>query len=147
MKSKKSSSTFHHFLKNDPGEMEEEGEIVNFIKYDVEPVIEYTLYILGMVIIVFGAINSIYLGFKERGKDKNADEILAYMRIRLSETITLGLTFILGAEVVKTFRVPNIYQLIKVALLVLLRQMITHFLDKDVSNLRKEYPNLTLSDI
>jgi hypothetical protein len=34
------------------------------------------------------------------------------------------------------------YQLLKVALLVLLRQLITHFLDKDVSRLKKEYPGL-----
>ena len=122
--------------------MEDEGDVIEFIKYDIEPIFEYTLYIMGMVIIMFGALNSIYIGFKEKGGEKNADEVLAYMRVRISESITLGLTFILGAEVVKTFRVPNIYQLIKVALLVLLRQMITHFLDEDVANLRKEYPNL-----
>ena len=132
----------HNILKNDPGPMDDESGMVEFVKYRVEPFIEYTLYIMGMLIIMFGAINALYVGMKERDGDKSADEILAYMRIRLSETITLGLTFILGAEVVKTFRVPNIYQLIKVALLVLLRQLITSFLDKDVARLRVEFPDL-----
>ena len=142
MKNKKSSSEIHHFLKSNPGSMEDEGVVIDFIKYDVEPFFEYTLYIMGIVIIMFGALNSIYIGFKEKEKGRNANEVLAYIRVRLSETITLGLTFILGAEVVKTFRVPNIYQLIKVALLVLLRQMITHFLDNDISYLRSEYPDI-----
>jgi len=132
----------HKVLKSDPGPIENEGGTIGFIKYEVEPFFEYTLYVMGMAIIMFGALNSLYIGWKEREGDKSADEILAYMRIRLSESITLGLTFILGAEVVKTFRVPNIYQIIKIALLVLLRQMITIFLDKDVARLRVEYPNL-----
>ena len=118
-----------------------ESEVVNFIKFKMEPFFEYSLYILAMIIIIFGAVDSIVVGWQTR-KGKTMDETLAYMRIRLSETITLGLTFILAAEVIKTFRVPNMYQLLKVALLVLLRQLITHFLDKDVSRLKKEYPGL-----
>ena len=134
------------FLRIDHAPVENESGTVRFIKYKVEPFFEYTLYLLGILIIVIGAFNSIYIGLKEHlhDSDMSPDEILAYMRIRLSESISLGLTFILGAEVVKTFRVPNIYQLIKVALLVLLRQMITVFLDKDVSKLRIEYPNLSV---
>jgi uncharacterized membrane protein len=118
-----------------------ENDIVNFVKFKLEPFFEYSLYILAMIIIIFGAIDAIVVGWRTR-KGKTMDETLAYMRIRLSETITLGLTFILAAEVIKTFRVPNMYQLLKVALLVLLRQLITHFLDKDVSRLKKEYPGL-----
>ena len=120
---------------------ENEGEVIDFIKYKLEPLFEYSLYTVGIVIIVFGAFNALLTGYKERG-DKTHDEILAYMRIRLSESITLGLTYILGAEVIKTFRVPNIYQLIKIALLVLLRQLITYFLDRDVARLKMEYPHL-----
>ena len=116
---------------------------VGFIKYKVEPVFEYTLYVIGMLVILAGAINSLVTGYKDmKFKHKTQDEVFTHMRVRLSETISLGLTFILGAEVVKTFRVPNVYQLIKVTLLVLLRQLITYFLDKDVIRLRKEFPNL-----
>ncbi len=133
----------HDFMKKDFGseDIGETSESVNFIKYKLEPFFEYSLYVLGMIAIVLGAIDAIVVGWQTR-KEKTQDESLAYMRIRLSETITLGLTFILAAEVIKTFRVPNIYQLLKVALLVLLRQMITHFLDKDVSRLKQEYPGL-----
>ena len=133
----------HNFMKKDSSSEEIGGssEHINFIKYKIEPFFEYALYFMGMLAIILGAINAIVVGWRTR-REKTQDESLAYMRIRLSETITLGLTFILAAEVIKTFRVPNIYQLLKVALLVLLRQMITHFLDKDVSRLKQEYPGL-----
>ena len=139
----------HSFMKKDfsSGEFGEFGEFggssefINFIKYKIEPFFEYALYFMGMLAIILGAINAIVVGWRTR-REKTQDESLAYMRIRLSETIALGLTFILAAEVIKTFRVPNIYQLFKVALLVLLRQMITYFLDKEVSRLKQEYPGL-----
>lgn len=115
----------------------------DFIRFKVEPIVEYTLYVLGILIILVGAISALITGFNEmKAKEKSRDEVLTLMRIRLSEAITLGLTFILGAEVAKTFRVPNMYQLIKVALLVVLRQLITYFLDRDIAHLRKEFPGL-----
>lgn len=117
--------------------------LINFIKYKAEPVIEYSLYVLGISTIILGTIVAITVGIKDKTKKKfSTDETIADMRITMSEFIALGLTFILGAEVVKTFRVPNMYQLIKVTMLVLLRQLITYFLDKDVNRLRKEYPRL-----
>jgi uncharacterized membrane protein len=134
------------FLKTnpDPCAAKETGAI-GFIKYKVEPVFEYTMYILGIMTIMLGALDALKIGLADENKKKKrtGDEVISDMRIRLSETITLGLTFILGAEVVKTFRVPNIYQLIKVTLLVLLRQLITYFLDQDVRRLRKEFPELS----
>ena len=117
--------------------------IVNFIRFKVEPVVEYSLYTIGLITIVIGTIVAIYSGLKQwKNSSLNYDERTTLMRIKLSETIALGLTFILGAEVVKTFRIPTMFQLIKVSLLVLLRQLITYFLDKDVERLRKQFPNL-----
>ena len=120
--------------------------VADFIRFKMEPFFEYVLYVLGILIIIIGAIMVIVTGANEmrekRARKKTPDEILTLMRIRLSEYLSLGLTFILGAEVIKTFRVPNMYQLIKVALLVLLRQLITFFLDKDVAHLRREFPTL-----
>lgn len=117
--------------------------IVSFIRFKVEPVVEYSLYTIGLLTIVIGTIVAIYTGL-EQWKDKSLtyDERTSLIRIKLSETIALALTFILGAEVVKTFRIPTMFQLIKVSLLVLLRQLITYFLDKDVERLRKQFPKL-----
>ena len=118
--------------------------IIKFIRFKIEPTIEYTLYGIGMATIVVGTFLSIKTGIQEwREKNLTFDEITSKMRIQLSETISLGLTFILGAEVVKTFRIPTLFQLLKVSLLVILSQMITYFLDKDVLRLRKEFPKAT----
>ena len=119
-----------------------DGEFVQFIKFKMEPFFEYLLYVLGILVIVAGAINAIISGISAKKKKQSQDEIFTLVRIRLSETISLGLTFILCAEVIKTFRVPNMYQLLKIVLLVLLRQLITYFLDREVIKLRKEFPNL-----
>lgn len=117
-----------------------ENSFTDFVKYKVEPVIEYFLYIVGMIVILLGSLSSIYLYLKDKKENKEkVDRIIADMRIRLAESISLGLTFILGAEVVKTFRVPNFYQLIKITVLVILRQLITYFLDKDVERLKNMY--------
>jgi len=137
--------TLKELLTEEPTSSEADSQgFAKFIKFKMEPVFEYTLYVIGIVIILAGAIDAVALGVNGAiiKKKRTPDEVLTMMRIRLSETISLGLTFILGAEVIKTFRVPNIYQLIKVALLVLLRQLITYFLDRDVARLRKEFPNL-----
>jgi len=117
-----------------------ENSFTDFVKFKVEPVIEYFLYIVGMIVILLGSLSSIYLYLKDKKENKEkVDRIIADMRIRLAESISLGLTFILGAEVVKTFRVPNFYQLIKITVLVILRQLITYFLDKDVERLKNMY--------
>ncbi len=137
--------TLKELLTDEPTSSEGDSQgFAKFVKFKMEPVFEYTLYVIGIVIILAGAIDAVALGVNGAiiKKKRTPDEVLTMMRIRLSETISLGLTFILGAEVIKTFRVPNIYQLIKVALLVLLRQLITYFLDRDVARLRKEFPGL-----
>lgn len=131
------------FVDTDPTSTISDKGTIGFIRYKVEPVFEYFLYLIGIGVILFGALNSLYVGYVDVKDPKfTQDKILTHMRIRLSETITLALTFILGAEIIKTFRVPNIFQLIKVTFLVLLRQLITYFLDQEVIRLQKKYPNL-----
>ena len=118
---------------------EPSGKVVDFIKFGVEPFIEYSLYIVGMATIVVGVVTAIWTGL-ENLRSMDFDERTTEMRIQLSESIALGLTFILGAEVVKSFRIPTLYQLLRVSLLVLLRQLITYFLDEDVKRLRGQFP-------
>lgn len=122
---------------------ETNNKVVNFIKFSVEPFVEYTLYVIGMTTIVVGVVTSIATGFRTLDR-MDFDERTTEMRIQLSESIALGLTFILGAEVVKSFRIPTLYQLLRVSLLVLLRQLITYFLDKDVQRLRSQFPSSKL---
>jgi len=135
----------HQILSDVPESIapENNSPMVNLIRFRLEPFIEYSLYTIGMLTIVIGAVNAIIIGVRElREKKLTYDERTSKMRIQLSESIALGITFILGAEVVKSFRIPTFMQLIKVSILVLLRQLITYFLDQDVARLRAEFPNI-----
>ena len=101
------------------------------------PILELLLYIFGLIVIVVSTITAIIKSInKLTDPTKLNEEELSVLRIYLSESYTLALTFILGAEIIKTFRIPNNYQLIRTTLLVLLRQLIVHFLDSDVIKLR-----------
>lgn len=124
------------FLFKDCNENQNLSGFTKIMKSNIIPFIENSFYIIGIIVILYGAISSIYLGLMSFYHSKNLDKSLNITRIQLSETFALGLTFILGAEIVKTFRIPNLYQLIKVSLLVLLRQLIVYFLDKDVKKLK-----------
>jgi len=123
---------------------QKESSAMKVIKFKAEPVVEYSLYFIGIIAILIGVVIAIKNAFK---KDRlNYDERTSRIRIQVSEAIALGLTFILGAEVIKIFRIPTLFQLIKVSTLVILRQLITYFLDKDVQRLRTEFPSLDGAD-
>ena len=74
---------------------------------------------------------------EEREGKKQTDDIIADMRIQFSEAIALSLTFVLAAEVVKTNRIPTMQQVVRISVIVLLRQFIAYFLDKDIERLRR----------
>jgi uncharacterized membrane protein len=139
----------HKVLTTDPtaaanqADTQNTSPVVNFIRFKMEPIIEYSLYTVGMLTIVIGTIVAVSTGINNwRTKKLTFDERTSLMRIQLSEAIALGLTFILGAEVVKTFRISNFMQVLRVVALVLVRQLITYFLDKDVARLRKQFPGI-----
>ena len=112
-----------------------------YLRGVVAPNIESALYIIAIIVIGVGCIRSLQLAWMNR-KKASFGHLYAMIRTNLSETLILSLTFILGAEIIKTFRIPNLYQIIKVSILVVLRQMIVYFLDQDVSHLHRVYPGL-----
>lgn len=107
-----------------------------YLRGVVAPNIESALYIIAIIVIVVGCIRSLQLAWVNR-KKASFGHLYVMIRTNLSETLILSLTFILGAEIIKTFRIPNLYQIIKVSILVMLKQMIVYFLEQDVSHLRR----------
>lgn len=110
--------------------------VQTFVQSTLEPWFENILYFGAMLVVIIGAIDTIMLYFREEGK-KQTDDIIADMRIQFSEAIALSLTFVLAAEVVKTIRVPTMQQVVRISIIVLLRQFIAYFLDKDIERLRR----------
>jgi len=109
------------------------------LNYTDTPIIELLLYIFGLIVIVISTFNGLIRSVRRLiNPTKQNEKVISDLRIYLSESYTLALTFILGAEIMKIFRIPNNYQLIRVTLLVLLRQLIVYFLDSDIIKLKKE---------
>lgn len=64
-------------------------------------------------------------------------EVLDYARLDVSSALGLGLTFFVGAEIIKTFRVPNWHQLAKVGALIIIRQLMSWALDAETARLER----------
>jgi len=101
-------------------------------------VAEHILYGVTMLVIVFGAARSIWDGLSEACRGEGTpEEQMDRVRLELSGSLSLGLTFFVGAEIIKTFRVPHWKQLLKVVVLILIRQLLTWSLDRDMEKLQK----------
>lgn len=96
---------------------------------------EITSNIIGALILTIGIIKALFIlypYFFHLNVEKNV--ILA--RLLIAEAILLGLTFILVADVIKTIRIPSFYQLLRVSILIGIRQFLTYYLDKEYNNLK-----------
>jgi uncharacterized membrane protein len=99
---------------------------------------EHVLYGVTMLVIVLGAARAIWDGISEACRGEGTvDEQMDRVRLELSGALSLGLTFFVGAEIIKTFRVPHWKQLLKVVVLILIRQLLTWSLDADTEKLQR----------
>jgi uncharacterized membrane protein len=101
-------------------------------------VAEHVLYGVTMLVIVLGATCTIWHGISEACRGEGtADEQMDRMRLELSGALSLALTFFVAAEIIKTFRVPHWKQLLKVVVLILIRQLLTWSLDAETEKLQR----------
>jgi uncharacterized membrane protein len=99
---------------------------------------EHVLYGVTMLVIVLGAARAIWDGISEAcRREGTTDEQTDRVRLELSGALSLGLTFFVGAEIIKTFRVPHWKQLLKVVVLILIRQLLTWSLDTETEKLQR----------
>ncbi len=99
---------------------------------------ETALYGVTVIVIVLGAGKALFDGAREACKGEGSYlEHLNLVRLQLSGALSLGLTFLVGAEIVKTFRVPHWQQLVKVVILIMIRQLVTWSLDSDAEKIQK----------
>lgn len=92
---------------------------------------------IGVIILTIGIIKTGILlkNFAiELGTESEKSMILA--RMELSETILLGLSFILAGDVVKSIRIPDFKQLVRLGLIIGIRQLLTYYLDKEHKELK-----------
>ena len=110
------------------------------LKLDINA-LEFLVYFLSSFIIFTSVLNAIYyytLNFAE-GTDFSASEIdILEAKIRLSNSISLALSFILSIEILKIYYIKTYKQLIIVSALVMLKLTVNYFLTLDINDAQKK---------
>lgn len=94
--------------------------------------------ILTLVIIIFSSLIGIYKYLETLfSKLVNTEKQIKYyeLRIFISESLVLALTFLLGTDIIESILCPNLKTLIKLIAVFLFRLVVTYFMDKDIQNL------------
>jgi len=96
--------------------------------------IEILVYFLTIIMLFTTLIKSFIRYFKD---DQDIDNMIK-IRIVMGESIGLSLTFILAVEILKIYYIRNYRQLIIISCLVVLKLIITFFLQQETDNYKKE---------
>ena len=87
---------------------------------------------LGVLVIVLGAIRSLYQLFMfiiHKQFDTN------YIRLKFGDSVILGLEFMVGADIVGSLIEPDYYNLGLLAIIVLIRTVLSYFLSLELKAL------------
>ena len=103
---------------------------------------------ITVVVIIAGTGKAIYDGARKACReDESFLQFVDRVRLEISATLALGLTFFLGSEIIKTFRQfssggeVHWQQLVRLVVLIFVRLLITWSLEKDVDRLKKRIDN------
>lgn len=103
------------------------------------------LHIFTLLIILLSSVNGVkkYLEILLFRNTNNEKQLGYYeLRIFVSESLVLALTFLLGAEIIETLTDPTFRALLGVAMTFTLRLIITYVIDRDINLLNEEKQNL-----
>ena len=99
---------------------------------------------IAYVIILVGIIEGIVFLIKNAVNDKIDIKILdkrtnniIETRIKVLNSINLGLVFIIAGDVIKTIYIPDMLNLIKVIALICVREVLSIFTNKEIEHLKK----------
>ena len=90
---------------------------------------------LGVMVIAFGGLRSVYqlvmgMLFKMFGS--------SYIRLQFGHSVTLGLEFMVAGDIVGSLVKPDYYNLGLLAIIVLIRTILSYFLNKELEALTPE---------
>ena len=113
--------------------------INNFLLYS-----NYLCLAIAYVIILVGIIEGlVYLIDNAVSKNKDVKYLdrrtnnMLETRIKVLNSINLGLVFIIAGDIIKTINLPNYLNLIKLIILIGVRELLTIFTNKEITLLNK----------
>ena len=102
----------------------------HFIEY-IAHFVTYTLELIGIVIIAFGAFRSIFNHYRKYNKNDN-------IKIDLGNCLALGLEFKMGAEIIKTVIARNLQELAILGVIIGLRAILALLIHWEIKTEMKE---------
>jgi len=103
--------------------------------------VAYFAEILAAVIIVMGMVQAAWKSILYLIKCKENFDELTKCRLRFGHSLSLGLAFLVGADIVKSAISPDWHSLIHLGGVVLIRIVLNYFLMKDIEHLRSQQLN------
>lgn len=87
---------------------------------------------IGVFVIVFGALRSIYQLFILIFRKNMTSN---YIRLQFGDSVILGLEFMVAADIIGSLVEPDYYSLGLLAILVLIRTVLSYFLNQELASL------------
>lgn len=84
---------------------------------------------IGVLVILFGAIRSVYQFYALIVQKKFSSN---YIRLQFGDSVILGLEFMVGADIVGSLVQPDYYNLGLLAILVVIRTILSYFLNLEL---------------
>lgn len=89
----------------------------------------------GIIALIFGTLYTLYT-FLSGYKDEQRLTSIDYIRLQLGRSIILALEFFVAGDIVRTVIKPDYYEIGILAILVLIRTVLTYFLNKEIVGLK-----------
>jgi len=100
------------------------------------PFIRECIATVGVIVIASGALYAVYQFLLiALNKTKHT---LNYIRLQFGNSITLGLEFLVGADIIGSVLRPDYYNLGILVILVIIRIILSYFLNRELHTLRSE---------
>lgn len=94
----------------------------------------------AVLIIAFGACESIYRFIMIYFKEKKTESIRRIIWLNFAQWILMGLEFTLAADIVKTAIAPTWNSIGQLSAIAIMRTFLSYFLERDLESARQELP-------
>lgn len=118
------------------------GELVLEIMAKIPPTFAYTLGFFGLATITFGAFKALYQFFGQAFGQRHQIEII---RLEFGQHLALGLEFLLGKDLIASIIEPSWEGIGKLAIIIILRTILTYFLSKEIEHLEHDEKVLSIA--
>lgn len=110
--------------------------------------IQHGISFCGVLVILIGVLSALYryISFLFYKSDTNNPMDINEIRLRLGRVLTLGLEFIVAADLIGTTTAPDYYSVGIVASIVLIRTLLSYTLNREINAIsQQEHQNSNLA--